>query len=115
MGVGDCTTEPTDYSVELGYGDQDTDPRYDASWTWLSTQFNSSASECSTWFSEYYQKIESLSVGSYSFTFRYSYDGGPWVYGELRGDYPYTDTQGPSGYAPGEIFDLTQLGTFTVN
>jgi len=115
VGVGDCTTEPTDYTVELGYGDQDSDPRYDGSWTWLSTTFNGSPMSCTTGHSEYYASIGSLVAGDYSFTFRYSYDGGPWVYGEFRGDYPFTDTQGPSGYAPGEILDIGQMGSFTVN
>ncbi len=115
VGVADCTSEPSDYDVDLGYGPTGTDPRYDASWTWIDTQFNSSAADCTAYHSEYYAQLESLSAGTYDFTFRYSYDSGPWVYGELRGDSPYTETEGPSGYAPGEVFDLDQLGTFTVN
>ena len=115
VGVGDCTSEPTDIDAELGYGPAGTDPRYAVGWTFSAATFNSSPMDCTSWHSEYQGAFSSLSAGSYDFTFRFSYDGGPWVYAELRGDYPYTDTEGPSGYAPGEVFDLSQLGTFTVN
>jgi hypothetical protein len=46
----------------------------------------------------------------YSYTFRYSYYSGPWVYGEYRDDIVPAD----SGYVPGEVLDLTEIGTFEV-
>ena len=115
VGVGSCTVEPTDIDAELGYGPTGADPRYDAGWTWTAATFNSSPMDCTSWHSEYQGAFSSLSAGTYDFTFRFRYDGGAWVYGELRGDYPFTDTQGPSGYQPGEVLDLGQFGTFTVN
>jgi hypothetical protein len=114
VGEADCDVENPDLQAELGYGAAGTDPRYD-SWTWVTATFNPGSYLCTANHAEYQGSISSLAAGSYAFTFRYAYDGGPWVYGELRGDYPYTETQGPSGYEPGEVLDLSQLGTFTVN
>jgi len=114
VGIGHCTIEPTMLAAELGYGPAGSDPRYDA-WTWSTATFNSLPLACTIWNSEYEGNFSSLVAGTYDFTFRFRYDGGPWLYGEFRGDYPYTDTEGPSGYAPGEVFDLSQIGTFTVN
>jgi len=114
VGIGHCTIEPAMLAAELGYGPAGSDPRYDA-WTWSTATFNSLPLDCTIWNSEYEGNFSSLVAGTYDFTFRFQYDGGPWLYGEFRGDYPYTDTEGPSGYAPGEVFDLSQIGTFTVN
>jgi hypothetical protein len=108
-GVAACTVEPTDYTVELGFGELGTDPRYHASWYWVAATFNAAASGCTGDTSEYQGSLGPLPAGDFSFTFRYSYGGDPWVYGLLR----YED--GSGGYVPGDVFDLAELGSFSVN
>ncbi len=114
-GLGNCTVEPAGMTVELGYGDAGTDPRYDGSWSWTSASWGySGPGDCSGDYSEYNAQLTSLPAGTYDFTFRFSRSGGPWLYGELRVDASGTSGEA-SGYALGEILELSELGTFTVN
>ncbi|MFH1465946.1 MAG: hypothetical protein ABIO70_16275, partial [Pseudomonadota bacterium] len=110
------TSEPTDIDVEIGYGAAGTDPRYDA-WTWVAATFNSgSLLGCTPGDgqNEYTATLGPFGgAATYAYTFRYAYDGGPWIYGEYRIDYGYTGWEG-SGYAPGETLDLDELGSLEV-
>ncbi|MFH1465238.1 MAG: hypothetical protein ABIO70_12705, partial [Pseudomonadota bacterium] len=109
------TSEPTDIDVELGYGAAGTDPRYDA-WTWSAATFNSGAVPpgCTAGQNEYYATLGPVgAAGVYAWTFRYAHDGGPWLYGEYRIDSPYTGWLA-SGYTPGDILDLDELGSLEV-
>jgi hypothetical protein len=105
-------TAPASITAQFGVGDPGTDPRYDASWTWVAATFNTAAS-CSSPQNEYMYTLgpfTSGDIGTYAHTFRYSYDSGPWVYGEYRDDV----TPAESGYTVGEVLDLTEIGTFEV-
>jgi hypothetical protein len=111
-----CGSAVTGLTAEVGYGPVGSDPRFDAdSWTWFSAAANAGASSCPADSSEYLGTITTSAgdaAGDYPYTFRYSVDGGPWLYGLLRDD---SVSWGEGGYQPGDFFVVNELGTLTIN
>ncbi|MCC7382311.1 MAG: hypothetical protein IT384_10800 [Deltaproteobacteria bacterium] len=87
--------------AELGYGRPGTDPRT-VNWTWTRATFNVETGNDD----EYQARILAPGVGTYSFTYRFSLDGGlSWSYADMDG----------AGSNAGLDFSTAQLGTLTVN
>lgn len=87
--------------AELGYGRTGTNPRT-VNWTWTRATFNVETGNDD----EYQARILAPGVGSYSFTYRFSLDGGlTWSYADMDG----------AGSNAGLDFSTAQLGTLTVN
>ena len=88
--------------ADLGYGLSGTDPRTDNSWTWIAAVFDSQVGNND----RYRQQFLAPAInGTYSYTFRFSFDGGV--------SYTAADVNG-AGSNAGLTFDPTALGTLTV-
>ncbi|RII26598.1 MAG: hypothetical protein CXR31_09270 [Geobacter sp.] len=87
-GVTDVGPGPAPGLVaELGYGPTGTDPSIPANgWIWKTAPYNSSYAWSSS--SGKYEYVTTLTVptaGSYDYVYRYSYNGSPYIYGDLTG------------------------------
>jgi len=98
QGVTEPAGAPTGISGQVGYGPLGSDPRVDPGWRWLDA----------TWNLQFFDNDEFLrsllipTAGTYSYTFRFSDDGGTNF---MYGDY---DPGTANGFSPGN------LGTVTV-
>lgn len=80
-GITDAGPGPaTGLVAELGYGPQGTSPT-NPSWTWKTADYNAQAGSNYV----YVSNLTVSTVGNYDYAFRYSYYGGPYVYGDLWG------------------------------
>jgi PEP-CTERM motif len=88
--------------ADLGYGAAGTDPRIDNSWVWLAAIFNTQLGNNDQYRQQF---VAPLVNGNYSYTFRFSVDGGA--------TYTAADLDG-AGSSGSLVFDASQLGTFAV-
>ena len=89
-------------TAQLGYGPRNSDPRTAAGWQWVNAGFNTQAGNND----EFQGSLLVPTAGDYSYTFRYSFDGGA--------SYTAGDRDG-AGSNSGLTFDpATQLGSLTV-
>ncbi|MBT0654243.1 beta strand repeat-containing protein [Geomobilimonas luticola] len=65
---------------EVGYGPQGTDPS-SPSWIWKTATYNTQQGGNH----EYVTNLSVTTAGSYDYAYRFSYFGGPYVYGDLTG------------------------------
>ncbi len=82
-GVTDAgLADSSNFIVELGVGPSGTMPD-DANWTWVPAAFNTAHGNSNNNY-EYMAQIDvhSLTPGVYDYAFRFSYNGGPWVYAD---------------------------------
>jgi CSLREA domain-containing protein len=95
-------TEPPGANVnvaaQVGYGPSGSDPRGNASWTWFTAAYNVQVGNND----EYQGSFTAPVPGNYSFTYRFSLDGGT--------NWSYADRDGNSN---GGSFSASQLGTMT--
>jgi hypothetical protein len=76
--------------AELGYGPDGSDPMVDAgAWQWVPATYVGDAGSSD----RYAAALTVPTLGRYDYSYRYSLDGAPWVYGDLDGSL--------NGYAPG--------------
>jgi len=88
--------------ADLGYGAAGTDPRTDSSWVWFGAIFNAQLGNND----QYARQLTvPLINGNYSYTFRFTVDGGL--------TYTAADLDG-AGSNAALVFDSSQLGTFNV-
>lgn len=85
-GVTDAQATPVDgLSAQLGYGAVGTDPSTHPSWTWTNASPNAGAAGGNN--DEFQATMLPASAGSFSYTYRYSSDGGAtWFYAFDSGD-----------------------------
>jgi hypothetical protein len=88
--------------ADLGYGSSGTDPRTDGSWTWIAAVFDSQLGNNDKYRQQF---MAPLINGTYSYTFRFSVDGGV--------SYTAADANG-AGSNGSFTFEPTALGTLTV-
>jgi hypothetical protein len=86
--------------AEAGYGPQGTDPRA-VDWIWFESEFNVEVGNND----EYQARLIAPAVGTYSYAYRYSLDGG------LTWSYADSDGAGSNG---GLDFNAAQVGILTV-
>jgi hypothetical protein len=93
---------PANVLASLGYGPLQTDPRLNAGWTWFPANYNVQVGNND----EFSLSLTAPATpGNYSYTYRYSLDGGAsWTAGDLNG----------AGSNEGLDFSTTQLGVMTV-
>ncbi len=98
QGVTEPAGEPPGISAQVGYGPLGSDPRTNPGWRWLAATWNKQFFNND----EYMRSLVIGAPGTYSYTFRFSDDGGT--------NYMYGD------YDPGTADGLspTNLGTVTV-
>jgi hypothetical protein len=88
-------------TADVGFGPGGTDPRTNASWTWVAAAFSAQVGNND----EYQQQlIAPLVNGTYSYTYRFSLDGINYTAADLDG----------AGSNAGLTFDVNKLGTMTV-
>ena len=88
--------------AELGYGPEGTDPRVAAGWVWVEAVFNEQYGNND----EYQASLTINTPGTYSYTFRFSFDGTAFT---------AADSDGAGSNPPPELtFDPAKLGTLTI-
>lgn len=128
-GVTDAQPDPVDgLTAQLGYGAAGSNPSSDASWRWVAAAPNVPAATGSN--DEFYASLRPDAVGTYSYTYRYSSDGGQtWFYAfDFPGDLcdeatqtgyvlcpltvnPSSDTTAPAAVTLNKRFDTpTEVG-----
>ena len=76
-------------AAEIGYGSDGSYAPSDGTWVWSSTTYNSGQTNAND---EYMAQVTVGSTGVYDYAYRYSFNGGAWVYGDHNGDeYNATD------------------------
>ena len=103
-GVTDAPGQGAGITAQVGYGPVGSDPRANPNWVFTTAMFNADAGN-----NDEYQGTFSLpnpaSTTQYSYTYRYSLDGGAnWLYADLDGN----------GETGGVSFSTAQMGTMTV-
>jgi hypothetical protein len=92
--------------AEIGYGPPTSNPQYESGWSWNSTWYDGSDPGTDWYAADFYF----TSPGTYAMAFRVSLDNGDsWTYCDAD-----WGADGGSGSSPGASFDLTELGTVTV-
>ena len=100
-GVTESTGPSAMVTAQVGYGPAGTDPRTSLGWLWSGAVFNVEYGNDD----EYQGALTVSTSGSYSYTFRYSLDGGAsYTLGDLDG----------AGSNSGLDFSTTQMGALTV-
>lgn len=89
--------------ADLGYGLSGTDPRTDSSWTWITAVFDSQVGNNDKYRQQFFAPLIN---GTYSYTYRFSVDGGA--------SYTAADANGAGSNDVSLIFEPTALGTLTV-
>ncbi len=88
-------------TADIGYGPANTDPRTDPNWHWFGAAYNAQVGNSD----EYVGSFTINTPGAYSYTFRYSLDGGSsFTLGDLDG----------AGSIAGLDFSTSQLGALSV-
>jgi hypothetical protein len=101
LGVTEAAGANAVVIAEVGYGPAGSDPRISGGWSWFSTTFNVQVGNDD----EYEGSFAVATPGNYSYTYRFSLDGGSsWTAADLDG----------AGSNPGLSFDPNQLGSLTV-
>lgn len=98
-GCTDGAAQCADITAQVGFGPEMGDPSVDASaYTWADTAYNDAHTSDNN--DEYYNALSPTEVGTYSYAFRFSGDGGTtWTYCD------FDDAAG---------FDAANMGTMTV-
>ena len=98
-GVTPAAGPSASVTAQIGYGPPGSDPRVTAGWVWAPASFNAQIGN-----DDEYQAALNLPPGAYSYTFRFSFDGGAsFTLGDLDG----------AGSNAGLTFSAAQLGTAT--
>ena len=98
----DTSTQAAGISAQVGYGDLDTDPTSDTSWTWVDASYNASPAVPNN-NDEYQGSITIDAAGYYAYAYRFSGDeGASWT---------TCDTGGSSATDP---YDVSAQGVITV-
>jgi hypothetical protein len=101
-GVTSLPGEPTGITANIGFGPAGTDPRTSVAWTWNAANYNVQIGNNDEFFGGFTTPAIN---GTYSYTYRFSLDGGTtWTVGDLDGN----------GSNDGLSFSLAQLGVLTV-
>jgi hypothetical protein len=88
--------------AQVGYGPASTDPRTDPNWLWFPASYNVQVGNDD----EYQGSLTVNTAGSYSYTYRFSFDSGSsFTLGDLDG----------AGSNGGLSFSTAQLGSLEVN
>lgn len=97
-GVTNTQSTPVDgITAQLGYGDAGTNPSTHPSWTWEDAAPNAAAATGSN--DEFVGALTPTSAGTFSYTYRYSSDGGAtWFYATDYPDAPFCDETTQPGY-----------------
>ena len=87
--------------AEIGFGPQGSDPRFSFDWLWFTAEYSLQEGAAD----EYLASISPTAIGAYSYTYRFSFDGGmSWTLADLDG----------AGSDAGLDFDPGTLGTISV-
>jgi flagellar hook capping protein FlgD len=96
--IDGVTSQPgatTALAAEFGYGPDGSDPGV---WQWSPAVYSLDVGNND----EFMATIMAPAPGAYDYAYRYSYNSGPWVYGDLDGSM--------NGYSPGQAGSLTVTG-----
>ena len=100
-GVTEAVGAHGSITAQIGYGPFGTDPRTDSNWLWSSANFNLQLGNDD----EYMGTLTVNAGGSYSYTYRFSFDGGTsYTLGDIDG----------AGSNGGLGFSTSQMGTLNV-
>lgn len=101
LGVTEASGSSPGVQAQLGYGPLGSDPRTSGGWTWTAATYNVQVGNND----EYMGSFVAPSVGAYSYTYRFSLDGGA--------HYTTCDIDG-AGSNVGLTFSASNLGTLNV-
>lgn len=88
--------------AEVGYGPSGSDPRTSSAWSWFTATYNAQVGNSD----EYLRQFVAPTInGSYSYTYRFSLDGGL--------SFTAADLDG-AGSNSGQTFSASNLGTFSI-
>ena len=99
-GLTEATGQGAGVTAQLGYGPQGSDPQL-GGWTFFNASYDSDSGNND----RYVATFTAPAAGTYSYTYRFSFDGGAnWTYADLDGN----------GTNSGLSFSTAQLGTMNV-
>lgn len=100
-GVTEAAGASASVLAQVGYGPSGSDPRFSGTWQWFTATYNVQVGNDD----EYQGSFIPLFGGTYSYTFRFSLDGGT--------SFSFADLNG-AGSNAGLDFEIGQLGQMTV-